>query len=225
MIKVVFLDVDNTLLDFNACANWAIQMAAEEAKISFSDGLCREFHRVNNQLWKHVETGEYTKEYIFSIRWDKIFAEFGIRYDGVKFESIFHRYVSLSHQKVDFAEELLQYLSPKYLLCAASNAHHKEQCVRLESAGLLSYFQHVFTSQSVDAPKPGKAFFDACFSQLDGVQPHEAVMIGDSPSADISGGTDYGMQTVWFNFENKECPADCHPTYTVDSLSEICNIL
>lgn len=225
MIKVIFLDVDNTLLDFNACADWAVETAAKEAGIPYSDLLCRAFHRVNNSLWKRVETGEYTKEYIYSIRWNMIFAEFGIEYDGVAFEAIFHRYVSLSAQKVPGAEKLLRYLSSKYLLCAASNAHHKEQCGRLKAAGLLPYFTHIFTSESVGAPKPGKDFFDACFAHLGGILPSEAVMVGDSLSADIEGGIAYGMQTVWFNFENKQCDPNAEPNYTVYHLSEIQDIL
>ena len=50
-------------------------------------------------------------------------------------------------------------------------------------------------------------------------------MIGDSLTADIAGGVNAGMQTIWFNHDRLPVPADCRATYIVDSLDEIRKIL
>lgn len=66
-------------------------------------------------------------------------------------------------------------------------------------AGLLPYFDHVFVSESLGYRKPEKAFFDACRAFLPDVAADECMMIGDSLTADITGGKNAGMKTIWYN--------------------------
>ena len=51
------------------------------------------------------------------------------------------------------------------------------------------------------------------------------IMIGDSITADISGGFDFGLKTIWFNPEELDTPETPCPDYTIKSLLEIKNIL
>ena len=51
------------------------------------------------------------------------------------------------------------------------------------------------------------------------------VMIGDSLSADIKGGKDYGLTTVWFNRHGKNNPNPDCVDYEVKSLEDIKKIL
>ena len=56
------------------------------------------------------------------------------------------------------------------------------------------------------------------------VKKEEVIMIGDSLTADISGGIEFGIKTLWYNHYgelNPEIIAD----YTVDKLFGIKNIL
>ena len=50
-------------------------------------------------------------------------------------------------------------------------------------------------------------------------------MIGDSLSADISGGVSYGIKTMWFNYDKIPVSADIKADYIVHSLAEIKNYL
>ena len=50
-------------------------------------------------------------------------------------------------------------------------------------------------------------------------------MIGDSINADIKGGKNYGMKTIWFNFKGEKEPDEKPYDYVVDKLLEIRNIL
>ena len=50
-------------------------------------------------------------------------------------------------------------------------------------------------------------------------------MVGDSLSADIQGGINFGIDTCWVNLK-KDAPNDkIKPKYVVTKLEEICNIL
>ena len=75
------------------------------------------------------------------------------------------------------------------------------------------------------ADKPSKAFFDACFAAIPGFRLEETIMVGDSLTSDIRGGSNAGLRTVWFNPHGKEPRADIRPSYTIHALSELLPLL
>jgi len=224
MIKAVLIDIDNTLLDFNKCATFAIKSGFEDFNIEFSDSIFPVFKEINDKLWLQVEQKTLTKPELHKIRWKLIFNELGIEKDGVEFEKVFVNYVHESHIPVDGALDLLQYLSAKYSVYAASNASLKQQINRLTKANMIKYVKDIFVSDEIGFPKPSGEFFDICLSRIAPLKKEELVMIGDSLTADIDGGTKYGIATCWFNHDKEEVPADLKADYIVDSLSDIKNI-
>ena len=72
------------------------------------------------------------------------------------------------------------------------------------------------------ASKPSAAFFDEVFCTLD-LYPKDAVMIGDSPSADIYGAKALGMTTVLFDPERRY--ADVPTDHIINSLDRLKTIL
>ena len=52
MKKAGFLDIDNTLLDFDACSEEAIRLGFEERGLRWEHGLYATFRRVNDALWQ-----------------------------------------------------------------------------------------------------------------------------------------------------------------------------
>ena len=224
MIKCIFTDIDNTLLDFQKCAASSIKSGFADWSLPYDDGVFPTFERINNGLWLQIENKTLTLDELHRVRWQRIFAELGIEADSEAFEWVFVKYLDESCDTVDGAEELCRYLSSKYVLCAASNAPYEQQRYRLEKAGLLPYFSHLFISEDVGFPKPGKEFFDECFRRLDNVSPEETVMIGDSLTADINGGADYGLTTVWYRHKKEAVPTDCRADHSVTRLEEIRDI-
>ena len=208
-IRVIFFDVDNTLLDFRKCAQLAMQNAAAQQGICLPESAEESFHRINDSLWLGIQDGSLTMKELHAVRWVTILEELGVEGDGAEMEKAFVKELHESAELMDGAMELVRGLSRKYTLCIASNAALEEQTHRLEKAGLLPYFSKIFTSAEIGCAKPQKAFFDACFEQLPGVRPEETIMIGDSISSDMEGAHDYGMRTYWLNLENREDIPDC----------------
>ena len=202
--KVVFIDIDNTLLDFNACAKQAMMESAEEMNISLPDNVLETFLPINNSLWARIEQGTLTIDQLHEIRWNTVFSAIGITGDGPKFEQLFKKNLFYTAVKVDGAKELLEYLSQKYIVCAASNGPYEQQEYRLNKAGLLPYVSKVFVSERAQVSKPSALFFDYCFAQLNDIKPQECIMIGDSLTADIGGAKSYGMSTCWFDYYNTD---------------------
>lgn len=226
VIKAVFIDIDDTLLDFSKCAQYAMSESFKDFGLQFERFMFPVFEEINAGLWHRLEKGEITKSDLYGKRWFTVLGEFGITHiDGHEFEKHFQKHISESAEKVDGAEELLAYLSSKYKIYAASNGPQEQQIKRLKKANLLEFFTDVFTSELLGVQKPDYAFFDACFGNLDNIKPDEAVLIGDSLHADISGGIKYNMTTIWFNKKNNGKLSDIRPDFTVNSLTEIINIL
>ena len=50
-------------------------------------------------------------------------------------------------------------------------------------------------------------------------------MVGDSLTSDMKGGEDYGIDTCWYNPSLKENRTDVNPTYEVESLLQILEIV
>lgn len=198
-IKVLFLDIDNTLLDFDAAAAWAMEQCFQKAGLEYKSEMFAAFTEENNKIWQRIERKELTMDDLFYVRWQAILGHLGLEADGVEMEKEFRVLLNLSAVPVEGAEEILTYLKQqKYCLCAASNGPYDQQINRLKKADMLKYFAHCFVSEKVGADKPSQRFFDGCLKELPGVRPEECMMIGDSLTADIEGGQAYGMSTCWF---------------------------
>lgn len=230
MIKAVFLDIDNTLLSFYGYVKETMRTGFEKYGLRpYEDWMFPVFKRINNGLWRQIELGEITFQELSDVRWNRIFAELGIDFDGHVFEKYFRSQLRLSAIPIPGAAELVDYLSGKYLLCAASNGPYEQQVNRLRIWGRLDRFAHVFVSSDVGAQKPEPAFFDGAFkvlreSDLPDLKPEETIIIGDSLTSDIAGGAGYGMKTCLY----QATPAplgEAKPDYVVRDLLEIKDIL
>ena len=184
------------------------------------------FIRENGRLWRRIEQGELTFQELEKVRWNIIFNELGIEFDGPVFEKYFRAALNDSAIPVAGSYEMLEALREKgCLICAASNGPYEQQLRRLEIADMLRYFDHVFISEKIGASKPSGDFFEHAFSVInssreESILPHETVMIGDSLTSDIAGGRQYGMQTCWYMRDREqEIPADVG--IAVDDLRDV----
>ena len=230
-IKVLFLDIDNTLLDFDAAAAWAMKQCFQKARLEYRAEMFSVFTEENNKIWQRIERKELTMDDLFYVRWQAILQHLGLTADGVKMEKEFRRLLNLSAVPVAGAEEILQYLYKKnYCLCAASNGPYDQQINRLKKADMLKYFAHCFVSEKLGADKPGKQFFDGCMRELPGITPEECMIIGDSLTADITGGRAYGMSTCWYvpsveKYREVKTKSGKPADYVVHELAELEKIL
>ena len=223
MIKAIFIDIDGTLLDFEACVEESMRLGLIERGVDYKAEMLETFHRINNGLWRDLEQGKLTFEKLLEIRWATVFAELGISLDGPEFERYFRARLHESAIPMADSYEMLEYLSGKYRLFAASNGPDEQQKKRLEKADMLKYFEEVFTSGKIGAEKPSADFFTYCFEKSGDVKPEESVMLGDSLTSDMKGGNAFGMETIWLNLKNEEKPD--YIDHEIKSLDEVKNII
>ena len=231
LIKVVLIDIDNTLLSFSGYVKEAMRDGFSRFGLKpYTDEMFPIFEKINNSLWRQLEQGALTFEELLECRWNRIFKALEIDFDGKKFEEYFRRELFYSAVPEEGANDLLDYLKSKYILCVASNGPYEQQMNRLQVGKMRDYFTHFFVSSQVGAQKPSRAFFDYCFNVLretefPSLMPEECMIIGDSISSDISGGRDYGMHTCLY--KKDATPESDHSVadYVVSSLADIKKIL
>ena len=234
MIKAVLVDIDNTLLDFDAYVEETLKRGFEKFSLGeFTAERLATFHRVNHGVWRELEQGIITYDEILKTRFNRIFAAMGITFDGCVFEKFFKDSLFDNAIPVRGAAELLDFLSERFILCAASNGPFEQQLNRLKVAGMLEKFDHVFVSEAIGASKPSKDFFDHCMREINkertqrgekNIDPGEVMMIGDSLTSDMAGAIGAGMHTCFFD---KQRRGEAAPgvEHTVKDLREIRTIL
>ncbi|MFZ8209694.1 YjjG family noncanonical pyrimidine nucleotidase, partial [Streptococcus pyogenes] len=155
---------------------------------------------MNQNLWKQLEGGDISKADLVNSRFALLFAHFGVTVDGRQLAEGYQKHLKDQGQVYAGAKELLADLTAQgYNLYAATNGIATIQQGRLQASGLAPYFKAIFISEQSGSQKPKKAFYDWMTQQVSNYQPDQALMIGDSLSADVQGGINAGMDTLWYN--------------------------
>ena len=179
MVEFLFLDLDDTILDFKAQEDAAIVKTLEGAGVDPSMAVCERYSKINKDLWLQMEKGEVTREQVLYGRFEILFRELGVVADAKQTALAYMSNLSEGHYFLPGAEDAVKSLSKKYRLFIASNGTASVQNKRLDSSGIRPYFEHIFISQDIGTNKPAKGFFDYCFARIEGFDPQKAMIVGD----------------------------------------------
>lgn len=221
MITSVFLDLDDTILDFHKAEGIALSKTLRRFGLEPSQAVLDRYHILNIQHWQALERGELTREQVQSGRFRALFQELGHQVDAEAVTRVYESNLSIGHYFLPGAQEAVERLSKSYRLFLASNGTASVQHSRLTSAGLYPYFEKVFISQEIGHNKPSKEYFERCFSLIPGFEAEKTIMVGDSLTSDILGGLRSGLKTCWVNPNHICAPEDIRPDYEIESLSQL----
>ncbi len=220
MIEFLFLDLDDTILDFRKAERIALSKTIREFGVEPTEEVLHRYHLINKWHWEQLELGKLTRPEVLVNRFAVLFRELGKEVDAAACAKVYEKNLSIGHYFLPGAEEAVDALSKKYRLFLASNGTASVQKGRMTSANLYRFFEKVFVSQEIGHNKPARAYFDACFAQIPGFDPKKAMMVGDSLSSDILGGINAGITTVWVNPEHKES-GSIKPDYEIEALHQL----
>ena len=222
MIKYLFLDLDNTILDFNKAEAIAIRKTMSQFGLEPTDALAARYSQINDLHWKALERGEMTRDQVVVGRFAAFFGEQGIEVDAPTVAKTYETFLSQGHFFLPGAEEAVkEKLYGKYKLYLASNGTAVVQKGRMTSADLYPYFEESFVSQELGHNKPSPEYFRAAFARIPGFDPSECIMVGDSLTGDILGGKNAGLRTVWINPGHKTAPDHLKPDYELEYLADL----
>lgn len=226
----LFFDLDHTLWDFETNAKETLKdlyqsNALHERGITDFDAFYERYSYHNERLWDRYTKGFIKQE---ELRWKRVWLamlDFKIA-DELLARALSQQFLELLPSKTNlfpYTVEILEYLKAKsYHLHLVTNCFEKVQHSKLKQSGLDGYFEAVITSEGSNSLKPNKEIFDYALEQT-GAGVEESIMIGDNLDADIQGGINAGLDTIFVNHLN--VVPHVKPTYTVHHLKELESIL
>ena len=90
---------------------------------------------------------------------------------------------------------------------------------------LDQYFAAITISAEVGSSKPAPGIFDAIFEALGSPARERALMVGDSLTSDMAGGTAYGIDTCWFNPDRRALETDGLVSHEIARLGELVDLV
>ena len=217
----IFLDLDNTILDFTMAQRCALSRTLSERGIEPTEDVLQRYDELNIYCWEQLEDGAMTRDEVLRRRFELLFEELGLSLSGQEATERYEGQLHFDHWFIPGAEELLKTLAPVHDLYLASNGVASVQHSRIASAGIEPYFKGIFISEELGAVKPQREFFEACFARIPGFDPARALMVGDSLTSDIRGGINAGIRTCWLNYNNKPGREDIRPDYEIHAITEL----
>lgn len=220
MIKTVFLDLDDTLLDFHRSEAVAIAETLSGFGIEPTEAVKKRYSEINRGVWEQLELGNMTREEILVRRFELLFEELGVNVDGMEARRRYEWNLGGSYFYMAGAEKLLDEISKKYDLYLMSNGTATVQDRRIAASGITKYFKGIFISEKVGYNKPSREFFDRCFAKIPSFKKEESIIVGDSLSSDIQGGINAGILTCHYNSRDEKKDG-ITPNYTINTLEEL----
>ena len=231
MYKTILLDIDNTLFDYLKAENYAVRTTFEDFGFFTSvneskfEEVKKEYRNINELLWEKLEKGEITSTELKIERFQILFEKINLKYSAEEFSKQYLKRLGEGAFLFDGAEELCRYLHGKYKLGIITNGMKEVQYSRVENSAIGKYIDKIIASDDIGISKPNAGIFEYALKELGTENKKESIMVGDSLSADIQGGINFGIDTCWVNLQNEYSDGKIKPKYTVTSLEEIYRIL
>lgn len=224
MYTSIFLDIDNTLLDFNMAEAVAVRKVLQQHSLPSDDNAVKTYSDINRMYWERFEKGEIPKSAIFEGRFKTLLETFGMSGDVSALSKDYCENLSEGYFKVNGAMELLEYLKQKgYKLYATTNGLSSTQFKRIKNSGIEPYFDTIFVSEQAGHQKPEKEYFEYVIDHIPEKDKTKMLIVGDSQSSDILGGINSEIDTCWYNPTGTK--AKYNSKYEISSLKELKNLL
>lgn len=221
MIKFLFIDLDDTILDFQKAERIGLENTFRYYGIEPTKENIALYLQINAARWRALEQGKMTRKQVNEGRFTELFRQLGKEVDGAQCAAYYLHQLSLTHDYLPGAEEAVASLAKEYRLYIASNGNSAVQGPRMAASGLNAYVEKVFVSEALGQNKPSKAYFDLCFAQIPDFDPNQAIMVGDSLTSDIQGGINAGIRTCWVNTFKKVNNTSIRPDHEIESLGQL----
>lgn len=236
-IRAVYFDLGSTLMYFDSqwpevllASDKALFTALRQAGFQLDQpAFLAEFQQRMETYFtlRDDEYLEYTTEFVLR----RLLADFGYPEvpTGVLQAALARKYaVTQAHwqPETDTLPNLKELKKAGYRIGLISNASDATDVHALiDKAKIRPYLQSIVISAEFGQRKPAPGIFEHALRELNAA-PTEAVMVGDSLSADVAGAHNLGMRAVWITRrvdtpENRSLANELRPDGVITALDEL----
>ena len=217
----IMMDIDNTLLDFDAAERKALLETLQQFSLPCDEAAISRYHEINSSLWGELNKGKIRRDKLVVERFDRFVKEIGAAAKATELNRAYTEHLATHADVIPGAEEALQELAEVATMIAVSNGPESVERGRLKLSGFEKYFDDIFISEAVGVSKPNPKIFQMAMRKLGIEHSDKVLVVGDSLSADIQGGVNAGLDTCWVNMNGLENESGLTPTYEVKALREL----
>lgn len=202
-VRAVLLDFGGTLDADGVAWKDRFRRLFSEEGAPIGEGFDRAFYDSDDAL-----VGSIPRDLSFTGTVERLSADVAGRFGRPETaHRVARRFLADARGCLDRSAQLLARLHGRYRLGIVSNFYGNLEAVCRET-GLWPHVDAAIDSAVVGAEKPDRRIFEAALSAV-GVEPSEALFVGDSLSRDMAGALALGMPHIWIRAgEGRACCAE-----------------
>ena len=210
MLRAILFDLDDTLFDHTRCAREALA-GVHRSHPGFSATPFEEFARAHAQhleaLHLEVLAGAIDLDAARLERFRRLLLSEGGEPDlAAVAAGLYREGYRAARRAVRGAAEVLATLRTRVPIVIVSNNLLAEQREKVQQCGLAPHIDALVVSEEAGVAKPDPEIFHIALRTV-GAHPSEAIMVGDSWTADVAGAHAAGIIPIWFNPQGLPVPA------------------
>jgi putative hydrolase of the HAD superfamily len=226
-IKLISFDLDDTLWDGQkavraaqqAMQDWLTQHHPLIAERAISGRYLELRQEIANDHPERTHNLTFTRKEILR----RLFLEHSHTEDQalVHAESAFNSFFKVRNQVCYFEDALsvISKLKIDFQIAALTNGN-----ADLNATGLKSYIDHFYSAELIGAAKPDTRMFKTLLADTD-LKPEQCIHIGDHPEHDILSAQSLGINTIWFNAQEKKWPGNSGPKWEIQTFSQLQQVI
>jgi putative hydrolase of the HAD superfamily len=228
VLRAIFFDLDDTLIDDTV----SLEQCAEQAARELADGrgiepgaLGEAYVEAAIEFWTKLSpnprkppSGE-----IRPAMWRRALLRYGVDDDALS-ERLAHRFDELRVESVELFPEAVPVLADlrrRYRMAIITNGYAETHDRKIAQLELQRFFDRIVLAGELEMVKPNPAIFRHAMELL-GVTPEVSVMVGDRYDRDVAGAHAAAMRAVWLRCRGETIPDGARPPEaTIDSIAEL----
>ncbi|MBN3943169.1 HAD family hydrolase [Nostoc sp. NMS9] len=229
MIRAVFFDLDDTLIDHDAAirdaAGALFDKVIPDAKYELNV-FQEQWISLTRQWYKKFFAKQVTFQESGRGRLREAFSKYGYQFSDVDADALlaeyWKHYVSMCQLFNDVHECFAQL--QKYKIGVVTNGQEAQQVEILRRCGILPVLDVVVTSEVAGFAKPAPQIFQYACAKL-GVQQTQSVYVGDNLELDALAARDAGLIGVWLNRLHGDLQASPRIIKRINRLTELSELM
>lgn len=210
LIKVAWIDLDDTLIDFRANSRSAL------AKVYYSTPALQKYFASpeewltrysvhNHRLWTDLSAALITRQFLITERFRRPLTEAGMpdreaRSLSDTLHTTYLDLLAIEKRTIPGAHDLLRRLRAAGITTGVlSNGFKEVQYRKMQSAALTDLVDITVLSDDIGVQKPDIRLFRHAMSRTAVTDPCAHIMVGDNPHTDIAGALGAGWGAILFD--------------------------